>query len=138
MVNSIFDESERPLFWVSKKHQMKNIIKGIPRGISMLDIHKYEYRIKIFLFFNANKFYIEHLVRIKPEIFRTIPFKKLIKKLKVEYENKFGKENTLSNIFSPWNFGFRSPTHSKIIYDNWQIHWIKSKEELQKEIYEGL
>jgi hypothetical protein len=121
-----------------EKQQMKNILRGVPYGISMLDIHKYDSRVKIFLFFNSTNFYIEHLVRIKPEIFKTIHLDKLIKKLKAEHGSKFGKENTLSNGFSPWNFGFGSPTHLKLINEEWEIPWLKSKEELQKEIYEGL
>jgi hypothetical protein len=138
MVTKLFDESERPAFWVSKKHQMKNIMKGVPRGISMLDIHKYESRVKSFFFFNVNNHYIEHLVRIEPKVFKNLPFEKLIKKLRAENEDKFGEKNTLLNGFSPWNFGFGSPTHSKLIHEEWEIPWLRAKEELQKEIREGL
>jgi hypothetical protein len=126
----IFSEKNRPSFWVSKKHQVRNILEGVPAGISMLDINAYQNNALSLFYFNKNISYINHLVRIKPQNFKIFDFETLIKHISKDYPDKFGRKNTLCNSFSPWYFGFVSPHQLSIIEKNWLNPWKKAKESL--------
>jgi hypothetical protein len=138
-MKQVIDLSERPYFWLSRYHTLRNALVGIPGNIAMVNIQKYPSRVLSLIWFvsHSEPELTEKIIRINPDLFHRYSLERIFRTAVGHHPNFFTEDElfSLHDNFRPFNFGYESPHARKYIEAKWLIKWNEVHKSIRKDNY---